>query len=541
VVVMRAGRGIGIATTAALVMATPLFAGWSPARADEAAALRANQELLQRRLDQLAQIPAPGSPYPSGPRAKTAGAGIVGGSFPRSFLVPGTDTSIRVGGEIRLVTDYYFSGGNPNQGTPWNTTVGDNGQAQSVPLNIHVPVPIGTGGAVARARSNSIFGMSPRESKLFIETRTPTAWGEARTYMEFDWAGSTAFAPGGANPTSVSDNLHPRLRFAYATLGGLLAGQANSNFSDPDASQETIDFGGNFGSPGVVRVPQVRYTMPLAPYGVLGAFSVSAEQPETDVWTPVGIRGQDASTGSNGPASVAGVPFNPLKTPAPDLTAAWYVPQPWGHFDVSAVVRPALRISDGVFVDKTYTGYGIHFGGDVKPRWFGWNRDNITWHFVYGDAIGRYLNTSRGFSLVSNYPAAIPGTAGAAGNVLVKPTVAWGGNVGYQHFWIPTLRSTISAGLYHHDINTDLRTVTAAGTTTGVSAVCSKSGTPSPSQTGGGGCALNKELINAHVNLIWTPVPFADLGIEYTWAHRVVVSNLKGDMNTLIGRFRVRF
>jgi hypothetical protein len=36
-------------------------------------------------------------------------------------------------------------------------------------------------------------------------------------------------------------------------------------------------------------------------------------------------------------------------------------------------------------------------------------------------------------------------------------------------------------------------------------------------------------------------VPFADLGIEYTWAHRVVVSNLKGDMNTLIGRFRVRF
>ena len=78
--------------------------------------------------------------------------------------------------------------------------------------------------------------------------------------MEFDWAGSTAYAPGGNNPTSVSDNLVPRLRFAYGTLGGWLAGQANSNFSDADANGETLDFGGNVGEPGVVRIPQVRYT-----------------------------------------------------------------------------------------------------------------------------------------------------------------------------------------------------------------------------------------------------------------------------------------
>jgi hypothetical protein len=288
-----------IATMAALggmTAAVALLSGQPGAKADELSDLRANQQLMQQRLDQLAQIPAPGAPYGGGPRASSAGAGIVGGSFPRSFLVPGTDTSIRVGGEIREVVDYYFSGGNPNQGTPWSTTVGVNGQAQSIPLNIHVPVAPGTAAAVARARSNSIFGQSPRESKLFVETRTPTAWGEARTYMEFDWAGSTPFAPGGANPTSVSDNLHPRLRFAYATLGGLLAGQANSNFSDPDASSETIDFGGTFGDPGVVRVPQVRYTMPLAPYGFLGAFSLSAEQPETDAWLPAtGILGQDAT------------------------------------------------------------------------------------------------------------------------------------------------------------------------------------------------------------------------------------------------------
>ena len=44
--------------------------------------------------------PPPGGVYPGGPPAPTAGAGMVGGSFPRSFLIPGTDTSIRVGGRI---------------------------------------------------------------------------------------------------------------------------------------------------------------------------------------------------------------------------------------------------------------------------------------------------------------------------------------------------------------------------------------------------------------------------------------------------------
>src|SRR5690349_15835512 len=112
---MTNGRNVAITAAIAGVLAAPLVVGSYQARADELSDLRANQELLQRRLDQLAQIPAPGSPYPGGPPAKSAGAGIVGGSFPRSFLIPGTDTSIRVGGEIREVLDYFFNGGNPTQ------------------------------------------------------------------------------------------------------------------------------------------------------------------------------------------------------------------------------------------------------------------------------------------------------------------------------------------------------------------------------------------------------------------------------------------
>ena len=58
---------------------------------------------------------------------------------------------------------------------------------------------------------------------------------------------------------------------------------------------------------------------------------------------------------------------------------------------------------------------------------------------------------------------------------------------------------------------------------------------------GTGDCGLNKELISSELNLIWNPVPFADIGIEYFWGHRLVLSNLKGDVNGLISRFRVNF
>ena len=82
-----------------LTAAVALLTGIHAARADELSDLRASQELLQKRLDQLSQAPPPGAPAPSyvpgfGPQAPGAGAGapIVTGSFPRSFLIPGTDT-----------------------------------------------------------------------------------------------------------------------------------------------------------------------------------------------------------------------------------------------------------------------------------------------------------------------------------------------------------------------------------------------------------------------------------------------------------------
>lgn len=547
------------AATAALAAGFGMLTGLAAARADELSDLRANQQLLQQRIDQLAQaqaqLPSPiGAPGSAGKAVygtpPTPGAALIGGSFPRSFLIPGTDTSIRVGGFVDETFQYWFQNGQVNG--VHTTTVGDNGQALTQPLDVHgqtVPgfpstrnlVPV----QIQHSRGNSVFNQSPRESRLNVETRTPTAYGEARTFMEFDWAGTNNFSAGGQNgQTSVADNLVPRLRYAYGTLGGFLAGQANSNFADPDANPETLDFGGDVGQSGVVRIPQVRYTI-AGPWG--SAFSASAETPQTDILTPAGKITSDstsqvvsggalvsASNGTGGNPCVANgiqipgttsctLASNPTKASAPDLTFASYWSQPWGHVDFRGVFRPTLRIVDGRFVDKSFVGGGGGISGDFKPRWFGWGKDDITWQFTVGSGLGRYLNESDDASLATNYlvtPACASPVRGcstlAANEVLAKPIFEFGTSAGYQHWWLPNLRSNATFGYSMEAISSQL-----------IGPVEST--------------VANRRVITAHVNLIWSPVAFIDTGIEYMWGQRQVVANIYGTEQALIGKFRVKF
>src|SRR5580700_537815 len=93
-------------STAALAMLT----GLAGARADE---LQVNQQLLNARIDQLAAVglqPGAGAVFSVDQNTAT-GAAVTAGSFPRSILVPGTDTSLKVYGQMTEVLDYWMSGG----------------------------------------------------------------------------------------------------------------------------------------------------------------------------------------------------------------------------------------------------------------------------------------------------------------------------------------------------------------------------------------------------------------------------------------------
>ncbi|HEY1795000.1 MAG TPA: DcaP family trimeric outer membrane transporter, partial [Stellaceae bacterium] len=464
--------------------------------------------------------------------AQAMTAAATAGSFPRSFLIPGTDTSIRVGGNITWIADYYLEGGQAN-GSPWSTTIGANGTVQSIGFN-----------NTTSAKGAADFGESMRQSQLSVETRTPTPYGEARSYLSMDWANSTAYDPGGTAPGEISDNLVPRMKYAYGTLGGWLAGQANSNFEDPDANAETLDFGGNVGEPGRVRTAQLRYTMPLT-WAWGGALSFSLENSDVEVFTPNGICGSDAGVSSacmspglgtaGGAAIAAAQNINPAKPIAPDLTAALYIPQPWGHIDISGIIRPE-GISDGAYYSKDFVGGGGHLGFDVKPGWFT-PKDDFTFHFTGGSGLGGYLNSSTNAALETNMTNHTIGAAGACGpastpTATVAPTTSncvatklipsIGAEIGYQHWWSDNLRSTFSYG-----VNREY-SLNAAYLGTGIT-------------------SANKELQTAHANLIWNPVSFVTIGIEYMWGQRTVAVAPIGttansqQMQTLIGKFDVAF
>ena len=248
---MKNGRNAAITAAMACVLAAPLAIGSYAARADEVSDLRANNELLQQRLDQLAQV---GTAKPQEP----PGTATLAGSFPRSFLIPGTNTSLLIGGVIEFDADDFLTGGNNSNTSAGAPIMGVPGLA-AVPLD----VPGST-----KNRTNGIFAMSVYASRLHFETRTPTAYGQAQTVVEFDFLGCSLGGIDCNNTVSGNDGLGARLRLAYGTLGPFAVGQMYGPGTDLAASPEVLDLGCCAGTWAIGRLPQAVYT--------------------TEFWTPAG-------------------------------------------------------------------------------------------------------------------------------------------------------------------------------------------------------------------------------------------------------------
>ena len=504
-----------------------------------------------KRLDQLSQV---GLQHPQ----VAPGTPTIGGSFPRSFLIPGTETSLQVGGFVMIDAGYAMSGGSPNQSNGASQVTGAP-SVSGLPLDLH-----GTGLFAAptfnpHSRSPGVFHMSAGNSRFFVETRTPTVYGEALTHLEFDFYGCTSGGLDCSNLNNGTNPYIPRLRLAYGTLGGFMAGQNWIPGNDLESHAEIFDFGGEEGNFGYARAPQVGYKVPPVPWLGGATVGVYAVAPATQLVTPVGALEDDtqavgaaAVPGVNG--DVAGLAVNPLKSSLPDGAIVINWEQPWGHFQLHGVVRDE-KLEDGRFITQEYIGYGGGFSGAVHPAWFGWIKDNLGFEAWAGDGLGHWgsdpgtgfpgttmgLATNFGGTAVGCYganatttptpggltnpPSLTPcGTSSAVANsaanaALVRATTitSWGGQVNYQHWWTPTLRSTLSGGVLHEDIPTNLIGLSASTFN------------------------FNKEGVTAHANLIWSPVPFINTGIEYVYGHRVTTFNAKGDENILDLAFQVKF
>jgi hypothetical protein len=565
---MKNGRNAAITAAIACALSAPLAIGSYAARADEMSDVRANQELIQSRVDQLAQI-QPGAVAPTAP-----GAPIGAGSFPRSFMIPGTDTSLRLGGFGNARVTWWLRGMQPSNAL-FGAGGGNIDRQEGYGGTGNLPnIPLNTPFNASYARSSGFF-ITGKSSRIFIDARTPTAWGSAQAYMEFDFNNSNNnVLTNGV--FSVVPQYTMRLRQAYAALGPWLAGHANGTFGDNDAEIEVIDDGGGAGGRGRARNGQVRYTWATPWPGI--TVVAAAEQPASEFSGPNGRFASDSS-----PVATAACPTANLSTgatptttinPANQLATACLANsaefdaaqvrepagvlavrfnQPWGHLRFSTVVKDAI-LHDGRGLDKTWVGYGGAVSGDVKPFPVWSPRDDLTFGAVAGEGVGGYVPTTDavatnyGTALGGSDPRLVGGMTGAGCSIVVpapagsapcsfntvtpagvaarsaynsrvigKTITAFGLKIGYQHWWTAELRSNAHFGVWHQDVPI-VRGVTAANRG-----------------------AINKELSIAAVNLMWSPVAFVTTGIEYGWGHRVTATEAKGDSHTIQGLLRVSF
>jgi hypothetical protein len=556
----------GVAAIGGLSAAIALLTGLPAVSADELADLRAkqqllqtNQEVLQKRIDQLSQAPPPGAPGPYvpgfGPETRPAAAPVTTGSFPRSFLIPGTDTSLRIGGIAWTNITWYLQGArrstalNSQGGNPDGSTngLGGTGMLPNIPLNSDV--------GHSRAQS---FDINSRPTRLLFDARTPTAYGEIKAYIEMDFAHANENVT--ENTTQgVTSGWAPRLRKAYGTMAGLLVGQETGMFHDSDADAELVDFGGGGASIGRARAPQVKYTY-QGPYGVVltGGF----ENPVPRMWTQFGQVDIDTlsvptispcsvtgNTAASLPATTACVPstafFNALKSSWPEMIGTARINNPWGHMQLGAFVRTDY-VNDGQYLDRKFVGYGGAISGDVHPfsgtpgtlgkddLGFGFGAATEPGgQFANGAGVvtdfGRNLNVpGLGFVNPLSGPFAAAwnsrGAAGVVNGINVRQAYdrlvrgqsphAYNGWIWYQHWWTENLRSTVEISGIWTAINTNIV---------------------------GQNTTLNKALATSHANLMWSPVAFVDFGTEFGWGHRLTVANFKGDAYEIEGTMRVRF
>jgi hypothetical protein len=277
--------------------------------------------------------------------------------MPGSFLVPGTNTSVRLRGFVRLAALYSFD------------PIGS--RDSFVPNSIVIPQTDGQN-----------FNMSGRISRFALETWTPTDWFERtiHTFIEGDFFnGPDQAVGGGGNPF--------RLRHAFFDVGIFRFGQQNSVFMDGQNWPSLVDFQGP-NSWVNQRQPSARMTVPLTDRFY---WATSVERCFSDITTNgLGENVQDV----------------------PDLATHLRYEGDVGHLQASALVRRiGFRPTGGADVDQ-FTGAGGSASAVIHP-WAlllgtdpvhercpsGLTRSRILLQGTWGSGISRYINDLAGQGL----------------------------------------------------------------------------------------------------------------------------------------------
>ena len=251
------------------------------------------------------------------------------------FQVPGSDTTIDIGGYVKL--DIVYN----------DVSVADDSQANIEYVPSGVPLDGDEEGT-----DEIVF--NGRESRLWVKTTTPTKLGPLKTHLEgdFDTEESSQL---------VSNSRGFRLRHAYGTLKGFLFGQTWSTFMHLYSLPEINDFGGPTGSM-FVRQAMLRYTWNM---NDMTSMDFALENPETYY-------------------AEGGTLLTADDDDMPDIIARFTMTPSWGN--ISAAVMARKLVVETATADDSALALSGQVGAMVKL--FG--QDSVMGAIQYGQGLGRY-------------------------------------------------------------------------------------------------------------------------------------------------------
>ncbi len=377
---------------------------------------------------------------------------VSAGEFPGSLHIPGTDAALRIGGRVRLTTVKSLDA----LGTD------DKFITSSIPI---------AGTEEASKDDRTTYTAIP--SRFNLDLRRPTGMGAMRAFIEGDFGGSSNTF---------------RLRHAYGQWRKLTLGQTWSTFSDPEAEPDTIDFEG-LNAISLFRQPQIRWTHPL---GDRLALAIAAENPAPEISATDGSEVQGVN-------QVPDVIVRFRWTPGEQgllhgrLARGGALMRGDSHAQLALLSRqirgeyePNATLSTG--------GFGYHLSGRLRSPWRG-DQDRILFATAGGWGIGRYIKDLE--SLGGQDAVYDPAT-----NTLQALPVA-SGYFGYEHWWSPTLRSTVTWGTVYVK-NLDVQEDEAF-----------------------------HRSDRASLNLSWSPIPRIDIVGEFLLGRRINKDGQRGEASQI--------
>jgi len=469
---LKSGLLGGAAALALVVASVPAYAQ------DDISTLRQQLETMKERLAKL-------EADKNDKRRVSAAAAVEAGDKPRSWKLPGTNTSMNIGGFVKFSTQWSFTGGE-------NATSNQEGSG--------VGFRQVEGSALDNAFNGGHFNMTARRSRFWIQTWTPTDWGELRTYIEADFAGV-----GGAGSNNVL-----RLRHAYGTLGPVLAGQTNTLFGGLIGAPEALDDGAPQAL-GALRVPQIRYTHNFGGGLTLSvALEDSSDRGDASAGGTLGTNcAGNVCTAFTSAAFGTGSFFGPKRWP--DVTAALQWNFPNGAVYASGMVGQ-------IDVDSGTAGPSGLVRADSAFRWGGalgarydFGRVEIGGQGYYGQGIGWKYNAPP-----TGFIDAIIITTASNNNTDLTAITSYGATAYVQVKLTDTIRATAAYSWGMQEAASEVPGYYAAN-----------------SASRGVLTGITNIYWSGHGNILWNPVPQVTLGAEYTYQFAAKYNGANASVNRI--------